>query len=209
MPYNLELHFLQFINLTCISVFHGVSPYIFKQNKVYFAKGGMCIYVIFVFLLIACYQDYKHGKIRNWLIYAGFIWSIYQRWILYGPKGLIGLVEGILCVFIITYPLFKLGMLGAGDVKLFAVCAGSMGLKEGLIFLGCTFLAAAVLSLIKMLYHRNFLQRFRYFFNYVKQAVDTRCLTMYVYYSEKHPEIHICLAGPACLSMLLYLGGLY
>jgi len=169
----------------------------------------MCIYGIFVFMLVACYQDYREGKIRNWLICAGLIWGVFQQCALNGHVGIFDFAEGLLGVFLITYPLFKLGMIGAGDVKLFAVCAGSLGIKRGMIFLGCTFLTAAIISLIKMLYHRNFLQRFRYFFRYVEQSVTAKQLLLYGTDGEKKPEVHIPLAGPACLSILLCLGGLY
>ena len=169
----------------------------------------MCIYGVFVFLLVACYQDYREGKIRNWLICAGLIWGICQQCVLNGQAGVLDFAEGLLGVLLITYPLFKLGMIGAGDVKLFAVCAGSLGIKRGMIFLGCTFLTAAIISLIKMFYHRNFLQRFRYFFRYVEQSVAAKQLFLYGTEGDKEPEIHIPLAGPACLSILLCLGGLY
>lgn len=169
----------------------------------------MCIYGVFVFTLVACYQDYKDGKIRNWLICSGLCWGMYQQCAVSGMKGILDFAEGLLGIFLLTYPLFKLGMIGAGDVKLFAVCAGSMGLKSGLIFLSCTFLAAAVLSLVKMIYHRNFLQRFRFFFNYVKQTVSTMKISLYCSEDQHNTANRIPLAGPACLSLLLCLGGIY
>ena len=169
----------------------------------------MCIYGVFVFTLVACYQDYREGKIRNWLIWAGLCWGAYQQCALSGMRGILDFAEGLLGIFLLTYPLFKLGMIGAGDVKLFAVCAGSMGLKSGFVFLGCTFLVAAVLSLVKMIYHRNFLQRFRYFFIYAGQAVRRAGLSVYGQGVPNTKESRIHLAGPACLSVLLCLGGFY
>lgn len=169
----------------------------------------MCIYVLFVFSLVACYQDYRENKIRNWLICAGLCWGVYQQCSTCGAKGILEFAEGILGIFILMYPLFKLGMIGAGDVKLFAVCAGSMGLKSGFYFLGCTFLAAAVLSLIKMIYHRNFFRRFRYFFNYIKCTANTKQFSLYDKGDGKNSESRVPLAGPVCLSVLLSLGGLY
>ena len=169
----------------------------------------MCIYGVFVFTLVACYQDYREGKIRNWLIWAGICWGAYQQCALSGMRGILDFAEGLLGIFLLTYPLFKLGMIGAGDVKLFAVCAGSMGLKSGFVFLGCTFLVAAVLSLVKMIYHRNFLQRFRYFINYVEQTLSTMKISLYNLEDGRNTASRIPLAGPACVSLLLCLGGIY
>lgn len=126
-----------------------------------------------------------------------------------GLTGVLDFAEGFFSVFLLTYPVFKLGMLGAGDGKLFAVCAGAMGVNRGVAFLFCTFLVAAVLAVLKMLYHRNFLQRFRYFFTYAGQAVCTSRLTVYEQDTAERKESRIHLAGPALLALLLYLGGVY
>ena len=112
-------------------------------------------------------------------------------------------------IFCATYPLFKLGMIGAGDVKLFAVCAGVLGLQKGFIFLCCTFLVAAVPAVLKMLHNHNFSERFRYFFTYAGQAVSGSGLTVYDAENKEYQRNRIPLAGPACLSVLLSLGGVY
>lgn len=130
----------------------------------------------------------------------------------FSGKGLAGVLdfgEGFLGIFLLTYPLFKLGMLGAGDGKLFAVCAGTMGINRGVAFLFCTFLVAAILAVLKMLYHRNFFQRFRYFFTYVGQAASTARLTVYEQDAAGKKENRIHLAGPALLALLIGLGGFY
>lgn len=164
---------------------------------------------MFVLLLAACYQDYRESKIRNWLIVAGLCWGVCQQIWENGLTGALDFAEGLWGVFLLTYPLFKLGMLGAGDIKLFAVCAGTLGLKRGIIFLCCTFLVAAVLALLKMFYHKNFLQRFRYFFTYAGQAVLTARLSVYGQGEADMKKSRVHLAGPACLSVLLCLGGFY
>lgn len=126
-----------------------------------------------------------------------------------GLTGIFDFAEGFLGVFLIIYPLFKLGMMGAGDGKLFAVCAGAIGLGRGVPFLFCTFLFAAVPALLKLLFQHNFLQRFRYFFTYVGQAACTARLTIYEQDSTEKTKNRIHLAGPACMALLLCLGGLY
>lgn len=126
-----------------------------------------------------------------------------------GLTGVLDFAEGFLGVFLLTYPLFKLGMLGAGDGKLFAVCAGAIGLSRGVTFLFFTFLLAAVPAVLKMMYQRNFSQRFRYFFTYVGQVACTSQLTLYEQDKTGEKGSRICLAGPACLALLLGLGGFY
>lgn len=134
---------------------------------------------------------------------------MYQQCIIKGIVGGVDFAEGIIGIFIMTYPLFKLGMIGAGDVKLFITCAGALGLRRGIVFLGCTFLVTAVISLIKMAYHRNFSQRFRYFFNYANQIIQTSKLSLYGQDERTAHGKYVHMAGPACLAVLLCLGGLY
>lgn len=154
-------------------------------------------------LLTACYQDYRYGRITNRLVLAVLAWGLCMQLQRGGVSGIIFWLTGGVLVWALTYPLFCLGTLGAGDVKLFASCAGAMGIKKGILFLCCTFLAAAVLSLQKMLYKHSLLQRFRYFFTYVGQTIQTAKLLPY----EKEDTIH--LAGPAAFALLLSLGGMY
>jgi len=162
-----------------------------------------------VLLLIACYQDYRENKIRNWLVFAGLCWGIYMQFADKGMIGILDFAEGCLAVFLMMYPLFKLGMIGAGDIKLFAVCTGAIGVNRGVCFLCVTFLVAAVLALLKMLHQRIFFQRFRYFFTYLGQTVRTAELTIYGSNDTGQKKSRICLAGPACLAVLLCLGGVY
>ena len=174
-----------------------------------YERGSCFIYGLFVFLLAACFQDYRECKIRNGLIFSGLCWAFCLQIVENGAVGILDFAEGLGGAFVLTYPLFKLGMLGAGDVKLFMVCMSYMGVKRGIIFLCCTFLAAAVLALLKMFYYRNFLQRFRYFFIYAGQSIQKAQLSVYDQGILTTKEGRIRLAGPACLSVLLCLGGLY
>ena len=172
-------------------------------------RGSCFIYGLFVLLLVACFQDYRQCKIKNGLIFSGLCWAFYIQILENGAVGIIDFTEGLGVAFLLTYPLVKLGMLGAGDVKLFMVCVSYMGVKRGIIFLCCTVLVAAVLALLKMIYYRNFFQRFRYFFIYAGQSIQKAQLSVYNQGIPNTKESRICLAGPACLSVLLCLGGLY
>lgn len=208
---TLELLFLQFFKSDMhISFFCGVSPQGFPNTNVKLNERGSCfIYGLFVFLLAACFQDYRECKIRNGLIFSGLCWAFCLQVLENGVVGIFNFAEGFGIAFILTYPLFKLRMLGAGDVKLFMVCMGYMGVRRGIIFLCATFLAAAVLALLKMFYYHNFLQRFRYFFIYAGQSIQRAKLSVYDQGIPNTKEGRIRLAGPACLSVLLCLGGLY
>ena len=160
-------------------------------------------------MLTAGYQDYRYDKIRNRLIAAGIAGGLWIRFMGAGLKGIYDFLEGFLIIFLLLYPLFKIGGIGAGDVKMFAVCTCTIGLEKGFHFLCAAFLAAAVLSLLKMLYEHNLIERFRSFFRYAGQAVSSTGWTLYAPDDKEYKKRGIHMAGPACLSLLLLLGGVY
>lgn len=89
--------------------------------------------------------------------------------------------------------LYCIGAVGAGDLKLLAVVGLFMGAVWLSQFLIWFMILSGIYSLIKLLYHKNFLNRFRYFFQYLKKCYQTGCICEY-YNSKKDgrkPVIHL------------------
>ncbi len=89
--------------------------------------------LLIVFSLIAAYTDYRYGKIFNWtnfsLLIIGIIVSFYEH-------SILSSVAGIVVAFILMFPFFATGGMGAGDVK-FAMATGTVvGGKSLLLLLG-------------------------------------------------------------------------
>lgn len=85
-------------------------------------------------------------------------------------------------VMFLLYPFFRLGGLGAGDVKLLGICAGYFHRDKILSFLFCSLLIAAIFALIKMM--------------------TEHC-------TRERLKMRIPLAGPVLCSVLLSAGGVY
>lgn len=73
------------------------------------------------------------------------------------------------------YPIFRIGALGAGDIKLFSVIAGFLTLKTWWVCVEAAFLVGAAMGLFKLLFK-----------NYVKDAhtihFSVPILAGYLYY---------------------------
>ncbi len=138
--------------------------------------GALCI-----FLLIACYYDYRFQRIPNILILfmliTGMIWRFYVQ----GGRGVLFFFVTMLGVIICLSPFFRIKALGAGDVKMFGVCSGYCLGEEFLYFLFFALLLAAGVSILKMIINRN----------------------------KEYLKMKIPLAGPVLLSILLHIGGVY
>lgn len=164
--------------------------------------------ILCAFLAIACIYDYRDRRIPNWLIgvmaVQGAVWRFLDR----GMWGVCLWLGGMVTIVVLLYPLFKIGSLGAGDVKLFGVTAGFLPFEKILLFLFFSLLIAAVISLIKMWKDKSFGHRMRYLSGYLVSVVKSGRWRLYSRKGEGK-ETGICLAGPAFFSILLYLGGVY
>ena len=91
--------------------------------------------------LIALYTDYRYGKIYNWLNFSvlliGIIMAMYQHHILSS-------IAGIVIGFVIMFPFFASGGMGAGDIK-FAMATGALVGGRFLLF---AFMGAGILILL-------------------------------------------------------------
>ena len=112
-------------------------------------------------------------------------------------------------VICLLYFFFRLGTLGAGDVKLFGVTAGFLPFKKILVFLFFSLLIAAIISLIKLWKKNYFWERMQYLAGYLTDVWKSGRWRLYLENKEDNSDVEICLSGPILFSLLLYLGGVY
>lgn len=162
-----------------------------------------------VLLSAACYCDYRKKKIPNYLIVAIMLVSVTWRFVMEGPSGAIACVLQAILIGALLYPLFKIGVLGAGDVKLFGATAGYLPFGKIFVFLFVSLLFSAIISLVKLLKHDRFIERLQYFAEYLADIFKSGSFRFYLDEGSDNPGIRICLSGPIFISLLLYLGGAY
>ncbi len=156
-------------------------------------------------------MDLCLDKICNeWILLGmmtGLSFSLWQG----GTSGLAQALFSMFLPFCIMYTLFRIGGLGAGDVKLLAAVGCYLPIRENLYCLGLSFLAGAVLSLCKMAAERNFGQRIGYFLSYVCEVAKSGNWKLYGEDMEdarnrKKGTIHFAL--PVLLGVAIYKGGM-
>ncbi len=165
--------------------------------------------ILCVFLVAACLYDYKRRRIPNQLLAAmglvGTGIAAYQG----GFRGGGYFLLQMWAVIIIFYPLFKIGVLGAGDVKLFGICAGYFPYQKILLFLFISMFFATIISLIKFIREKNAIERFTYFSEYILEVCRSGKWRLYIEDRQESLANSICLSGPIFCSALLYWGGIY
>ncbi len=161
-----------------------------------------------VLLAAACLYDYRKKKIPNPLSAAAFFLGVGWRCRAEGAAGLLFFLGQAAMVMVPLYLLYRIGVVGAGDVKLFGITAGFLPFKKVKIFLFVSLLIAAILSLLKLLSQNNLEKRLRHLAGYVSRTVQ-KGWELYPESGLELAEAGIRLSGPILASLLLYLGGVY
>lgn len=162
-----------------------------------------------VLLIFACGYDYLQNRIPNRLLLlmlaAGVGWNGIQNGF---PAVLMGAAKTA-AVMLALYPLFKIGCIGAGDVKLLGICAGFLPAAKIWIFLFVSLLVSAIFSLIKMIKECCTKERLYYLLGYLRAVIQGGKWRLYLENEKERRKAGICLSGPVLFSVLMYVGGLY
>lgn len=162
-----------------------------------------------VFLSVACAFDYRRNQIPNWLLLLMVMAGLGQSSLKQETEGVFYFLCKTIGVILCMYLLFKIGALGAGDVKLFGVCAGYLPGNKILIFLFVSLLIAAIVSLIKMFLENNVKERLVYLGEYLIEVARSGSWQLYIDDCREREKHSICMAGPVFLSVLMHIGGIY
>lgn len=129
------------------------------------------------FLILINITDIRGFKIKNKVVL---------------PMIIVGLVYGLVCrtfldclygmlIPLVLFPLYALQMLGAGDVKALCAIGAALGFKLSVMTMLLTFVSGGVIALGFMLFNRNFLERFKNLFHYLKMSFFMRKMDKYNY----------------------------
>ncbi len=164
-------------------------------------KGGVFLAVLCVLLMAACGYDYRSGRIPNFLIILITLLGMGIRLNEEGLWGLPAFLAAAALVFGLLYPFFKIGAVGAGDVKLLGVTAGCLPFQKALIFLFLSLLVAALICLVKMWKEDNFMERMWYLSGYLQNVIRSGCWRLYLENKQDRRRTGICMSGPVLVSV--------
>lgn len=111
---------------------------------------------LLVILAAAVIEDFMYMKISNRLILMGILFSLAFGFEAGGLKQILYVLANLSFPVIMLYLLYLLGVLGAGDIKLFSIIGGFTNFRTLISCMLFSFLAAAVIAIGKMFCNRNF-----------------------------------------------------
>ncbi len=129
-------------------------------------------------------------------------------------EGYLGVGRYFFCFMFfggLLYPLYMLGAIGAGDVKLMAMSAGYFSYRDAVNYFLCMLFLSAILGLLKMLSEQNFKERVVYFLSYICEVIRTG--KWHLYFSnckeERNSSNQMRMSIPMLIGFVFYIGGLY
>lgn len=162
-------------------------------------------------LLLSAFSDLETDRIPNGFILLGIVIGVLGS--IFSDRELSDLLASMLLAFLLMYPLYMIGALGAGDVKLFVMIGSFQPVAELLAILAGAFVIGAGFSLVKLAAEKNGRERFRYFFAYMHDIWRTGHWKIYGedlkqdYHTYCKNKIHF--AVPILFSAVCRIGGLF
>lgn len=172
---------------------------------------NICQSILLLLLLLSAYADLKTERIPNGFVAFGIVIGFLGS--LYTGQDVLGIFVSVSLAFLLLYPLYKIGALGAGDVKLFIMIGSFCAVKELLVILAGAFVIGAGFSLVKLLVEHNGRERLYYFFSYLSEVMRSGHWKIYGeelmqdYHTYRRNKIHF--AVPVLFSAVLRIGGLF
>ena len=108
--------------------------------------------------------DFGTDKIPNWYIITANIILLAYKFTQSSKADLIGTLVSILLLF----PVFIIGGIGGGDIKLLSLAGYFFTPKAMLLVILKALVAGLIIGLIKVFVNRSFLERFRYLYRFFK-----------------------------------------
>ena len=101
----------------------------------------------------ACATDLHSRRIPNWLTFGAAAAAIATHYSIAGPSGAQYASSGWVLGLLVFLPLFLLGGMGAGDVKLLAALGAWLGPKDALMLAAYASMAGGVIGVAIALRH--------------------------------------------------------
>lgn len=166
--------------------------------------------LLLLLLFLAVMADLKTDRIPNGFIVIGITTGLAgSHW--YGP-GLSSSAASMFLAFLLMYPLFKIGTLGAGDIKTLIMTGCFMSVREYLSVLAAAFMVGAVICAFKLLAEHNGRERLTYLYSYISEVIRSGHWKLYGDNLKQDPVLYrrnkIHFTIPVLFGAALRIGGL-
>lgn len=161
--------------------------------------------LIVTLIAIAVISDLYSYKVKNQITFGFMTIALIYNLAAIGSEGLCYTLLGIVIPILILFPLYMSKMLGAGDIKLFSALGAFVGYKVIAICIAYSFIVGAFTAIIIMIIRKNAIQRFQYFFNYIKCCLLCMAVVPYGDFNMKQDGSKMHFTIPIAIGTILAL----
>ena len=189
--------------------FRLIFPHLCCTCLTFLNRGGFIgeLRILFLegILIGSVYMDLSFARIANGWTGFGVWGSAYLLWMESGWKAAgFGMIRAV-TVLILFFFMYYSSMVGAGDIKLFCITGIHYDTKDIYPIAVLTLLLAFIISMGKLIYHRQCLDRIRCFFQYLNKCFRYHMIFKYYDFQDKIPGTWMHLSVPFCFSVLLWI----
>ncbi len=157
-------------------------------------------------LIFAAYIDGKQLKVPNWITFPMVLSGLLYHTVASGWHGagdsLNGIVWGLLCLL----PLYAIGGMGAGDVKLMAGIGAWLGATTTCYAFAVTVVVGALMAVVMILFSGRIPHHARQFVHIAYEIMVVRNpRALFVTAKERKPTMYLLPYGiPICIGSIAY-----
>lgn len=119
------------------------------------------MYIVILISTLALLTDIASARIPNELFVFGlFISQINILWFKTVQDATYALIDAIV-ILIVLFPIFCIGCLGAGDIKVLMLLPSAFGLKESMRIIIIAFVVGSVIGVVKLIQNKDLLERIK------------------------------------------------
>lgn len=170
--------------------------------------------ILFSLLTVTLYSDLKYNKIKNLWVGVGTLLGFILHLYLGSWTGLASSVLGFLVGFGVFLPLYLLGGMAAGDVKLMAAVGALVGSSLAWITVILTLLSGALIALVYLAIRRDLNRYVSRYIQFFRDFIVTRNIG-----SSYHPPANdevaaqhfpyvLAVASGVIISLILFMSRL-
>lgn len=162
--------------------------------------------VVCIILIWAAYIDGKELRVPNWITFpmvlSGLIYSTWAGGLEGLGWGLLGMVVGLLTLL----PLYSVGGMGAGDVKLMAGIGAWLGVTVTFYAFVWTVVVGAIMAICMVLHRKAWDKHYGQFLLIIGEWMNVRNpAKLSEIAAERKPRMYLLPYGiPICIGSILY-----
>lgn len=161
------------------------------------------IVVLFFILLLAAFTDLFWNVIPNWLNIVGYFVGIAYICFTLSYLDAVQRIGISFIIFAVFYFIFKIGCLGAGDIKLLMTASIYVDPKNFLLILLLSLFLAAAISICIMIRQNILWTRLVLFASYLQKCIQNRVVYPYCD-SEYEKQVTIHMAVPIFMGFCIW-----